>query len=169
MNDKPYLHALSWRLVRSSHLRCSVRISQNSYENTSVRAFFISFSVIPINVLYEPEHIARSSNLQPATLLKKRLLQRCFPVNFAKFLRTPFLQNTSGGCFWLVLVVSCYRRCIENPVKHLTPTFLRQHLKAHRQISKKTAFWNVFFIWKNMPIFSFLGYNQTELLRKPDN
>ena len=26
---------------------------------------------------------------QPATLLKKRLCHRCFPVNFAKFLRTP--------------------------------------------------------------------------------
>ena len=25
---------------------------------------------------------------------------RCFPVNFNKFLRAPFLQNTSGGCFW---------------------------------------------------------------------
>ena len=33
---------------------------------------------------------------QPATLLKKRLWHRRFPVNFAKFLRTPFLQNTSG-------------------------------------------------------------------------
>ena len=29
--------------------------------------------------------------------LKKRLWHRCFPVNFEKFLRTPFLQNTSGG------------------------------------------------------------------------
>ena len=28
-------------------------------------------------------------------LLKKRLWYRCFPVNFAKFLRTPFLQNIS--------------------------------------------------------------------------
>ena len=27
---------------------------------------------------------------------KKRLWHRCFPVNLAKFLRTPFLQNTSG-------------------------------------------------------------------------
>ena len=27
---------------------------------------------------------------------KKRLWQRCFPVNFAKLLRTPFLQKTSG-------------------------------------------------------------------------
>ena len=30
---------------------------------------------------------------------------RCFPVNFAKFLRTPFLQNTSGGCFCCLI---CY-------------------------------------------------------------
>ena len=30
------------------------------------------------------------------TLLKKRLWYRCFPMIFAKFLRTPFLQNTSG-------------------------------------------------------------------------
>ena len=27
---------------------------------------------------------------------KKRIWRRCFPVNFAKFLRTPFLQNSSG-------------------------------------------------------------------------
>ena len=32
----------------------------------------------------------------------KSLWHRCFPVNFAKFLRTPFLQNTSGGCFCLL-------------------------------------------------------------------
>ena len=30
------------------------------------------------------------------TLLKKRLSHRCFPVNFGKFQRAPFLQNTSG-------------------------------------------------------------------------
>ena len=34
--------------------------------------------------------------LKPATLLKKRLWHRCFAVNFVKFLRTPFLQNSSG-------------------------------------------------------------------------
>ena len=33
---------------------------------------------------------------RPATLLKKSLSHICFPVNFAKFLRTPFLQDTSG-------------------------------------------------------------------------
>ena len=39
--------------------------------------------------------------LRPATLSKKRFWQRWFPMNFVKFLRTPFLQTTSGGCFWI--------------------------------------------------------------------
>ena len=36
------------------------------------------------------------ADLSPATLFKKRLWHRCFPINFSKFLRTPFLQNISG-------------------------------------------------------------------------
>ena len=32
----------------------------------------------------------------PVNLLKKRLRHLYFPVNFVKFLRTPYLQNTSG-------------------------------------------------------------------------
>ena len=35
------------------------------------------------------------ADLRPATLLKKRLWHRCFPAIFVKFLRTPFVQNTS--------------------------------------------------------------------------
>ena len=35
------------------------------------------------------------AGLRLATLLEKRLWNRCFPVNFAAFLRTPFLENTS--------------------------------------------------------------------------
>ena len=35
-----------------------------------------------------------------ATLLKKRLLQWCFSINFAKFLRTPFLTE---HLLWLIL------------------------------------------------------------------
>ena len=42
----------------------------------------------------------------PATLLKKRLWHKCFPVNFVKLLRTPFLQNTSGR-----LLLNTYSRC----------------------------------------------------------
>ena len=37
------------------------------------------------------------SSQRPTTLLKKRPWHRCFPMNFAKFLRTPFLQNTCNA------------------------------------------------------------------------
>ena len=41
-----------------------------------------------------------NAGLSPATLLKRRLWHKCFLVNFANFLGTPFLCNTSSGCFW---------------------------------------------------------------------
>ena len=58
--------------------RCSVKkvfleISQNSQENTCA---------------------------MPATLLKNRLWHSCFPMNFVKFLRTPFLIEQ---LWWLLL------------------------------------------------------------------
>ena len=40
------------------------------------------------------------SGLKACNFIKMRLWHWCFHVNFAKFLRTPFLQNTSG---WLHL------------------------------------------------------------------
>ena len=36
---------------------------------------------------------------------KKRLQHKCFPVKYAKFLRTSSLQNTSGGCFYYSYIV----------------------------------------------------------------
>ena len=40
------------------------------------------------------------AGLWPATILKKRLWYRCFPVNFVNFLRAPFFtEHLSGGCF----------------------------------------------------------------------
>ena len=44
-----------------------LKISQNSQEKTCVRVFF-----------------NKAAGLRPATLLKKRLWHRCFPVNFVK-------------------------------------------------------------------------------------
>ena len=35
-----------------------------------------------------------------ATLLKKRLQQRCFSVDFAKLLRTLFSRAPPGNCIW---------------------------------------------------------------------
>ena len=75
------LHILSAQYYRSSHRRCSV--------NKTVLRNFAKFT---------GKHLCQSlfllklqtSGLRPATLLKKRLWRRCFLVNFAKFLRTPF-------------------------------------------------------------------------------
>ena len=49
--------------------------------------------------LYQSLFFNKVAGLRTATLLKKRLWHRCFPVNFLKFLRTPFLRNTSGRLF----------------------------------------------------------------------
>ena len=47
------------------------------------------------------KHLCKSLFLNkvagPVTLLLKKLWHKSFPLNFVKFLRTPFLQNTSGG------------------------------------------------------------------------
>ena len=74
------------RILEEVVQRCSankvlLEISQNSQENTRVRVSFF-----------------KELQAMPATLLKKRLWHRCFPVNFVTFLRTLFSQNTSGCC-----------------------------------------------------------------------
>ena len=56
-----------------------LEISQNSQENTRARVSLFN----------------KVAALRPATLLKKRLWHRCFPVNVAKFLKSPFLEDTS--------------------------------------------------------------------------
>ena len=51
-----------------------------------------------------PEVLCKKDVLRNlTTLLKKRLLHSCFPVNFAKFLRTPFLTE---HLWWLLLNVA---------------------------------------------------------------
>ena len=42
---------------------------------------------------YQSLFFNKVAGLRPATLVKKRLRRRCFPVNFAKFIRTPILKN----------------------------------------------------------------------------
>ena len=37
------------------------------------------------------------TDIQSCIIIKERLQRRSFPVNFAKFLKIPLLQNTSGG------------------------------------------------------------------------
>ena len=70
--------------MRSSHRRCSVKkgVLRNVAKFTGRH-------------LCQSLFFNKVASLRPATLLKKRPWHMCFPVNFAKFLRTYFLQNTS--------------------------------------------------------------------------
>ena len=70
---------------RSSHRRCSVK-----------KGVLRNFANFTGKHLCQSLFFNKAEGLRPASLLKKRLWHRCFPVNVAKFLRTPFLQNTSG-------------------------------------------------------------------------
>ena len=80
-----YEYKRSLARIGSSHRGCSVR--------KGVPGNFAKFI---------GKHLCQSlffnkvAGLRPATVLKKRLWHRRFPVNFAKFIKTPFLQNTSG-------------------------------------------------------------------------
>ena len=58
-----------------------LKTSQNSQENTCARVSFLI-------------------NLKASTLLKKRPWHRYFPMNFAKFSRTPFVKEH----FWWLLL-----------------------------------------------------------------
>ena len=95
----------------------SLRFCQNCLANTTIfyimilgsRLFRSSFpevfckkGVLKSFANFTGKHLCQSlflnkvAGLRPTTLLTKRLWHRCFPVNFSKFLRIPFLQNTSG-------------------------------------------------------------------------
>ena len=62
-------------------------------------------------------------SLRPTTLLKKRVWHRCFPVNFAKFLRKPFLQNTSGRLLLTDMCHSMFSNLGDNGCSERLPTF----------------------------------------------
>ena len=100
-DSKDCLFSSSWRYIES------VRTKQ--YSRSSHRRYSMKKSVLRNFLKCTGKHLWQSlffnkvAHLRPATSLKKRLWHRCFPVKFAKLLRTPFLQSTSG---WLLLVFS---------------------------------------------------------------
>ena len=78
----PFTHKV---MHRSSHQRCSVR-----------KGLLRNLAKFTVKHLFQSLFLNKVADLRPVTLSKKILWNRCFPVNFAKFLRTPFLQYTSG-------------------------------------------------------------------------
>ena len=73
---------------RSSHQSCSVW-----------KGVLRKFTKFTGEHLCQSLFFNKAAGLRPATLFKKRLWHKCFSVNFVKFLRTSFLENTSGRLF----------------------------------------------------------------------
>ena len=62
-----------------------LKVSQYSQKNTCVG---VSFN--------------KAADLKTYNFIKKRLRNRCFPVNIVKLLRTAFfIEHLSDGCFWI--------------------------------------------------------------------
>ena len=99
---------------------------QNSQENT-----FVGLSLL----------------IKPAR--NQRLWHRWFPVNFAKLLRTPFLQNTSGRLLlfktWLALQFSIFlvSSFIENLLLFIT-------FQQKNEIKEEIPWWssNIYFFYR---------------------
>ena len=112
LNQKETLEILT--VVRSSHHGCSV--------TKGVLRNFTKFT---------GKHVC----LSPATLLKKRPWHRCFPLNFAKFLRTPFFYRTpTDDCFWGVTNSDDEEESAEYKVKRISNSEWC-----------KTSLWQMFF------------------------
>ena len=62
------------------------------------------FSKFTLKHLCQSLFFNKVADLRPWTLLEKRLCHRCFPVNFAKFPRTPFITEH----FWWLILSSFY-------------------------------------------------------------
>ena len=92
-----------------------LKISQNSQENTLVRVSFF---------------------LRPATFSKKKLWHRCFPKNFAKFLRTP---SPTEHLRWLLLFLTI-------PKKYCM--WMNLNFTGNQSWNKSKHF-HLFLIWKN--------------------
>ena len=72
---------------------CSKRVIHKSQSIRLLVYFQKQPPEFPTKHRYWFSDVFRGYRMRPATLLKKRLWLRCFPVNFAKFLRTPFLSE----------------------------------------------------------------------------
>ena len=92
------------------------KITDHRHTNSDARCKNLSlnsWSVIHTYRQQRSEAVARSCSLKKVFLkipqnsqesglffnsnfIKKEIWHRCFPVNFVKFLRTPFLENSSG-------------------------------------------------------------------------
>ena len=96
-------HLLKKSLMENFIFLCSILpyFFRSSHRRRSAKKVVLrSFAKFIGKQLCQSLFFNKVAGLRLATVLKKRLWHRCFPLNFAKFLRTPFfIENLR----WLLL------------------------------------------------------------------
>ena len=149
---------------RSSHRRCYVK-----------KGFLRNFPKFTGKHLCLSLFFNKVAGLSPKTLLKKRLWHRSFPVNFAKFLRTPlFYILALGDCFWFfqffkttvfgtsVNVHLCFFFMTSCMLKHI------KVLVLVKSVTKIKHFWGLSGLFTNRFLF-IVFTNCTNLSTAPQN
>ena len=109
------LRTSSWQLNHSEnsikHQTEALTTSEAVGHKCSSKYVFKNFAILTGTHLCRSLFLIKLQAWRPETLLKrdskawnfveKKLRHSCFRVKFAKFFKTPFLLNASGGCFWL--------------------------------------------------------------------
>ena len=112
-----------WKMLEAIVRRCSIKkvflkMSPNSQENQN--RFF-----------------NKVAGLRSATLLKKRLWSKCFPVNFVKFLRAPI---SIKHLWWLLLKYAAYDAEAKMYLKTLARRCPAKKGEKSHQIHRKTGY-----------------------------
>ena len=87
----------------------------DNHYSSSRSEVFCKKGVLRNFVKFTGKHLCQSlffnkvTGLRPASLLEKRLCHRCFPVNFAKFLRTSFLAEQLRWLLLSLLLHKCQK------------------------------------------------------------
>ena len=95
-----------WRVQGVSKWNTGVKWVNPKQSRSSFPEVFRRKGVLKNSANFTRKHLCQSlffnrvAGLMPATLLKKRLWHRCFPVNFSKFLKAPFFTEHLR---WLLL------------------------------------------------------------------
>ena len=93
-----------------------------TYFLSIIKFFFVIFLWVSAEALARRFSLKRCSSdrisflksyrLRPSTLLKKRLWYRCFPENFPKFLRTPFLTEHAQWLLLSLLIIAIFSEAV---------------------------------------------------------
>ena len=99
------LGKVNWTLSLSKWDKATSKLFRTSHRRWSIKK-----GVLKNSQKFTGKHLCQSlffnkaAGHRLATLLKTKLWHRCFPVNFAKFLRTAFYRTPLRDSFWIILL-----------------------------------------------------------------